>query len=131
MNAQEIFDTVVGHLFEQGRPARPINRHLCQYRHVADDGTVLKCAAGFLIPDDVYDKGMEGMTANHVVRMYLPSLMAYAPLIRELQGAHDDPVHPVGGFRTETLINDLRSVAHRFSLSDECLSHHEHSVTPQ
>lgn len=55
---QVIFDTVVDHLFTQGRPAKTIlNGALtCAYR--GDDGT--KCAVGCLLDDEQYDPDLEG-----------------------------------------------------------------------
>ncbi len=52
MTPQEIFDTVVVHLLQQGKQSKS---HVCLYR--SDDG--LKCAVGALIPDSEYDPAME------------------------------------------------------------------------
>lgn len=54
MTDQEIFDTVVSHLLQQGKPAS--DGDYCVYR--TTDG--LKCAIGVLIPDDEYIPTMEG-----------------------------------------------------------------------
>ncbi|SKB50097.1 hypothetical protein SAMN06295937_100799 [Sphingopyxis flava] len=55
LNKQEVFDLVLNHLRQQGRPALRIHG-LCAYR--APDGA--KCAIGALIADEYYDPGMEG-----------------------------------------------------------------------
>lgn len=59
MNAQEIFDTVVRHLKTQGKQSRT-SSGTCVYRKFEADGSVLKCAVGCLIPDDVYTPEMDG-----------------------------------------------------------------------
>jgi len=56
MNNQEIFDTVVNHLRAQGRKSINESSGVCLYR--GPDGT--KCAAGILIPDELYKPEMEG-----------------------------------------------------------------------
>jgi hypothetical protein len=57
---QEIFDTVVTHLFTQGKAAQDEDE-TCFYR--APDGC--KCAVGALIPDELYDETMEYNTWIH------------------------------------------------------------------
>jgi hypothetical protein len=52
---QEIFDRVVSHLRKQGKQSKDIVGR-CSYRN----GSGLMCAAGCLIPDDVYDPDFEG-----------------------------------------------------------------------
>lgn len=59
MNAQEIFDTVFTKLYEQGKQSvDPELPHTCMYR--GPDG--MKCAAGFLIPDELYRPEMENIS---------------------------------------------------------------------
>ena len=53
---QAIANTVFAHLRKQGRRAVDKVRDVCVYRTA--DG--LKCAVGCLIPDELYDKGIEG-----------------------------------------------------------------------
>lgn len=57
MNRQEIYDKVKAHLLTQGKKseAKTISGQ-CLYR--SPDG--LQCAAGCLIPDELYDPEMEG-----------------------------------------------------------------------
>lgn len=79
MNKQEIFETVVRHLHQQGEPA-VIGEGNCRYR--ADDGK--SCAVGCLIPDDCYDPQMEGMTSS------MPRVKAALRLAGILTGGADD-----------------------------------------
>jgi hypothetical protein len=56
---RETFAIVKAHLLAQGCAAEDRD-YQCMYRVFCEDGTVRKCAAGCLIPDDKYDKNMEG-----------------------------------------------------------------------
>ncbi len=59
MNRQEVFNKVATHLLTQNEKARTQTGwgdFRCSYK--ADNG--LKCAIGCLIPDDLYDKKIEG-----------------------------------------------------------------------
>lgn len=88
MNAQEIFDTVVRHLFTQGHPAL-YDHHgeMCAYRAPNGD----RCAFGALIPDAVYSPMMEGSLADTVIDHYgLDDFRPHAPLIKALQFVHDE-----------------------------------------
>ncbi len=90
---QEIYDTVVGHLRKQGRPAMVGGSdNVCAYRGA--DGT--SCAVGCLIPDEYYDDKYEGHNVGQLVkRGYLEftsdtvSSESLLLLLRKLQGAHD------------------------------------------
>lgn len=84
MNSQEQFDTVVRNLGKQGKPATDANGY-CVYR--APDGS--KCAAGQLIPDDVYRYGMEGIGIGSVIEENPDLQWLDKPLVRSLQSAHD------------------------------------------
>ena len=106
MTDQEIFNKVLAHLREQGRPAE-LEPGSCAYR--AADGAT--CAVGCLIPDHAYDPCIEGstlvelafragggvpdeaLTANSVLldEVLARSGIAWRqyPLLRELQIAHD------------------------------------------
>jgi hypothetical protein len=64
MTKQDIFDTVVHHLFKQGKKARGCD-HLCSYR--GDDKT--SCAVGCLVPDNLYTEKMEGRGVIHLFCM--------------------------------------------------------------
>lgn len=56
---QETFDQICRGLIEQGEPSISMNGE-CRYRLIKDDGTLLKCGAGQVVPDDSYDPRMEG-----------------------------------------------------------------------
>lgn len=94
MTAQEIFDKVFEHLVSQGRRSVRDMSHFCQYRLVLDSGEVLKCAVGCLIPDELYDPDMEGLTVTQLFRDY-PQIMQKAgidnflELLKRLQSVHD------------------------------------------
>jgi hypothetical protein len=95
MNAQEIFDTVVNHLAQQGTQSmtQRADDHVdragdgCAYR--GDGGT--KCAVGCLIPDDAYNPRMENATVISLAeRKELPvDLIEHVALLSQLQEAHD------------------------------------------
>ena len=89
MNNQKMFDTVVTHLRNQGVPA--INDNFsCMYRSPSG----LSCAIGCLIPDDVYHKGMEGLTIENLLDKY-PQVKKYIAdneLAMALQEVHDSRV---------------------------------------
>lgn len=104
---QEVFDHVVGALLKQGKPAynmttvmikdKFVNKVACAYRD--DDGN--KCAAGQVIPDDVYVKGMEGKVITSLIATYaaLAHLGQCSGVLSRLQSAHDlsaSEAQPVG-----------------------------------
>jgi len=92
---QEQFDRVVAHLRAQGAKATILmdnGNQRCLYR--APHGR--KCAAGILIPDDLYEKGMEGATIGDVIKRF-PDLAEYIQredisvcLLSDLQNVHDN-----------------------------------------
>lgn len=104
MTAQEIFDTVLEHLREQGKAAATDDGS-CRYR--GEGGT--SCAVGCLIPDELYDHRIEGLSVVQIVgtvmpehrrhqAQALPPVLAriknhigaeHLPLLCELQDAHD------------------------------------------
>ena len=56
---RDTFQKVADHLLTQGRKSVTVVSSLCQYRVKAKDGTMLKCAIGCLIPDDLYEGAMD------------------------------------------------------------------------
>jgi hypothetical protein len=68
---QAIFDTVVTHLRTQGKKAVTTNcngNEKCMYRALdRETGNVLKCAAGCLIPDEIYSTRMENQSIRDVL----------------------------------------------------------------
>lgn len=103
---QETFDTIATHLLKQRKKAEITCSNdgtICAYR--GSDGT--KCAAGCLIPDELYTPDAEGLT---VVRLMKSTLTTIEPikaifaehdfdLLRELQLVHDD--YPFTRWRDE------------------------------
>lgn len=60
---QEVFDFIAHHLLTQNEKALHIEEdgeQNCKYRLKKEDGTVLRCAAGCLIPDEDYKDEIEG-----------------------------------------------------------------------
>ena len=104
MTEQEIFDTVLAHLREQGEAATSAGGS-CRYRGA--NGTA--CAIGCLIPDELYDPMIEGLGVGRIIEAVVPEyrqdqtqelLPVFAriknhigaehlPLLHELQEAHD------------------------------------------
>lgn len=81
---QETFDMVVAHLRKQGVPA--VDGYVCKYR--TPDG--LKCAAGCLIPDGMYDESIELCRADDpAVASLLKAAGHDVDLVWLLQRAHD------------------------------------------
>ena len=85
LSDQELFDKVVNHLRVQGCKALE-NEH-CKYRTASG----LKCAAGCLIPDDMYKPSMEGMNIIGVIQNNpnLEDVISNPGLISRLQFIHD------------------------------------------
>jgi hypothetical protein len=96
---QEVFNTVVRHLRKQGCKAMARENNpdgvfdaICKYRLETDDGTVLKCAAGCLIPDEAYEDSLENRGwITLIVHKKVPGF--HSNLIVDLQCVHDN--HPV------------------------------------
>jgi len=111
LTAQTIFDTVVDHLFTQGRPAVAGNG-FCAYR----GANGAKCAVGILIPDDLYDPKMDNMDNaddgnGYGVSMLLNTfgllnfLRPHTKLLWGLQDTHDENL---SGFERQTENFDLK-----------------------
>lgn len=94
MDYQSTLETVVRHLFAQGRKAGDSKN--CYYR--APDGT--KCAVGILIPDDQYDPRMD--RDNETISMiavkfsekpFFKSIREHMSFLTDLQNIHDNDAH--------------------------------------
>lgn len=124
MTEQEIFDTVLAHLREQGE-ASADSSGVCQYR--GPDGT--SCAVGCLIPDEMYHPVIEGLGAGDIMAGaasqegdMVPVLTRIAdhlgaehlPLLEELQAAHDLDLFNRGITDWE---GRMRSIAKHFGLA--------------
>lgn len=126
MNAQETFDTVVNHLIKQGRRSvislnDPLRGPFKQCAYRTPEG--LKCAAGILIPDELYSPRMEMSNVFSVVRKW-PEVREHfgdVDVLYELQTVHDNVaswdengLSPIGRLK-------LNDVASKFSLSPDVL----------
>ncbi len=122
MNEQEVFNTVVTHLFAQGRRASNPDDG-CFYR--TPEG--LKCAVGVLIPDALYRPDLEGTTAYGISYMIRDGVLPSIPgieddtisLLADLQIVHDNPESWVS---TEILIQALRAAAEAYGLNTDVLN---------
>ncbi len=87
MTAQEIFSTVVKHLYMQKQ--RSLSQGWCAYR--SEKG--LKCAIGCLIPDSEYYQDMEYESLSGIIKVRKVSTLQTMPIpfLLKLQQAHDDP----------------------------------------
>ena len=130
MTSQEIFDTVLDHLREQGK-ASVGRSNECRYR--GEDGT--SCAVGCLLPDELYHPLIEGVAVEQLLGAdSLPSsykshaheilpIMArieghlgaeHLKLLKELQDAHDMSLSLKGLPAWE---NEMRQIARWFDLA--------------
>lgn len=87
MTKQEIFDKVWTGLKAQGFQQSVSDDGLCKYRGLNG----LKCAAGHLIPDDVYSPKMEGATADDLPWFRAEFNKEDLEFIFKLQLVHDEP----------------------------------------
>jgi len=89
---QEVFDYVIGHLVSQGKQSLQTEGwEPCAYR--GENGT--KCAVGALIPDEVYNDGMEGNPVDGLIERFpreclITGIIKHANLLIDLQKLHDD-----------------------------------------
>lgn len=88
----EVLDRVSTHLMTQNKPAKIDDTGECHYR-LYEDGKVLKCAVGCLIPDEDYNRNLEGhIIDNQDVRNALPERFRNPEtlqLLQALQRVHD------------------------------------------
>ena len=89
IDPQDTFNEVVTHMRAQGRKGEAIDG--CAYRAWLQ-GRKLKCAAGCLIPDHLYDKKIEGHSV-HELKDFIQGdhfLGHDRRLVSDLQCVHDD-----------------------------------------
>lgn len=87
---QETFDIVARHLLKQGRRSwGPINGVFENYRYREGN---LRCAAGVLIPDEVYKETFEDLTAKGLCeKLGMDTFWGHdIRLVCLLQEVHDD-----------------------------------------
>ena len=105
---QEVFDFVVAHLRKQGTKAirtTDFGSVTCAYR----GRSATKCAAGCLIPDELYDVSFEGKLVTslpELVKFFGPNL----DIVKDLQSIHD----VMGSFAWEAA---FRRLAGRYELT--------------
>lgn len=91
MNDQIILDEVVTKIKAQGKPAYDKETARCFYRMPNDPSC--RCAAGHLIPDDVYGPFMENKPAGEVIDRFRatlpPNVVDATQLVQTLQEVHD------------------------------------------
>lgn len=109
--AQEVFDYVTARLLEQGKQSKNFGG-ACRYRTVCDDGTVLKCAAGWLIGDDEYEQEMDDGGASTdwmslVEQGFFPD--THQSLISKLQNVHDN-------YAPDYWLDEFKKIAKKFNL---------------
>ena len=109
LTVQEMFDTVVAHLIQQGVPSVD-DTGVCMYR--GPNNT--KCAIGCLIPNENYDESFEGRSVFYsVVRNSLPFHVddPMMNLLSSLQNAHDSHFESV-----EMLKKKLKKIGEEYNL---------------
>ena len=84
--AQKVYDTILFGLRKQAAPSIEMVNEWPACRYRSKDGK--KCAAGMLIPDELYDPGFETWGAQHSI--FLPlwvqlGLTPFLPLIKACQ----------------------------------------------
>lgn len=101
MTDREVLDRVSAHLLAQGRRSETRDGASCRYRVGDHARGVLRCAVGCLVPDALYDPGMEGRSVrSEAMRHALESVGALPPsgaepprsredLLVNLQNVHD------------------------------------------
>lgn len=121
LSQQEIFNKVMTHLFAQGEPAKN-KRDECAYRGLNGK----QCAVGCLIPDELYNKKMEGQSVTEVfyrfpnVRDYLGKDNIF--LLTALQDLHDKDYGFIGVWKsTEEMRKAARVIAEDYDLDASIL----------
>jgi len=117
---QETFDRVARHLRRQGGPSTkegPGGRTICAYR--GNGGRM--CAAGCLIPDELYRFEMESRSVadDQPAGVVIASLGHDLGLVASLQGLHDGIAL---SWSEAGLLAGLRELAGGFGLNCDALS---------
>lgn len=123
MNNQQVFDKVLDHLRKQEKAAYDDNRGACHYRLGTKDGTVLACAVGCLIPDNLYTDEMEGLGYVSFNDKYQPDLahalkqVGLVPeqeeFLQDLQFAHDAILSQYG---LDSWEHKMKQIANEYKL---------------
>jgi hypothetical protein len=116
---QEVFDTVIAHLRQQGvRAVGTCNAGpTCAYR--GQNGT--KCAVGVLLPDALYDPRMEGFDIEMLYEDFPKVIEHFSnvnmALLRELQCVHDNYLPDEASEITANFERQAQLVAAEFGLT--------------
>lgn len=124
MDKQEIFDTVVTHLFTQRKQAMDKRTDACVYR--ARGG--LKCAVGCLIPDKLYHRCLEGMTPSQMASSD-PTSFSNDPSSMRQRAKYAPPVAALLGETNISLLDALQS-AHDYEANWDAPHHTAQDLTP-
>ena len=109
LNKQEAFDTMLAQIRKQGRPALSLGG-LCSYR--GNDGT--KCAVGALIPDDQYNRMMEGQGATALVG-YGPSRASTITFLAQAQMLLHDSAYTNSVIKNKDFLTLVEEGAQQFA----------------
>lgn len=90
---QEVFDFVGNHMLKQNETSVKSwdGEETCMYRLQKEDGTILRCAVGCLIPDEDYTSNMEDKTILNMQEQGIINIqsMDVINLLTSLQETHD------------------------------------------
>lgn len=128
MTLQEMFDKSVAGIKKQGRlsqgPVNPGNGKpgVCYYRH--PDDAAVRCAVGHLIPDELYDRKMEGRNVRSDAVLGAP-LRGHLGIPRSTAGMSSPAVSMLSQLQTahdnaptvEKFLISAADVARQFHLS--------------
>lgn len=94
MTNQEVYDKVKAHLLTQKTKSYSKSLGICVYKMAR---STKKCAVGCLLPDDLYEKSMEGTAVENLLRGYPKVKKLFTgvdvSLLDALQTIHDkEPV---------------------------------------
>lgn len=122
VSAQEVFDFIVSHVLNQGKPAVRDHEGNCVYRTYNG----LTCAAGCLIPYGNYSLAMENINWSSLARA--EGVESHVGLVESLQGAHDSAARDyfAASFSKEPFTHRFQAkaqtVAERFDLETTVLN---------
>ena len=93
---QILFNTaIIGLSSQQWVKSENTESHYCMYRH--DDG-IKRCAAGWLIPDRLYQPNMEKSGAYSIQREFKLFYWSLIDFISEMQRVHDNAQGSMRGY---------------------------------
>ena len=120
MDNQEAFNGVVEHLLKQRVPAFDVidgkNAGMATCRYRTKHG--LKCGIGGIMPDEIYDPAMEGLSVAQVINGFKKAESFFAgarvDLLCRLQVLHDR--NASNTFTVESINDDCVEIANDFEL---------------